>query len=467
MSTKNAVLGRDEDGFGTDPVSLRWHKHLSITDQAPMPLPSLMEPLMGTQASRVLILGCTIVLVATSAFTLGFFRLKSSWAAAAAAAADGPKHPAAVRDTSASYGFSSVSSSSSSSSSSFYSSYSSFGDASTAHTTVVVTGLGALLLIAMVARSMTAEEARAYQQRLVLYTPDQIDEMVADEKQQQQQKQQKQQEQKQKQEQKQELGREGRGEEEASTLTVLKSTLAWLREYVVQPCKALGRPGPVCPFARYILTGPASSSSSKDTYCQEPTAAKRGEAGVRIAVVPERLPLHGIIQLVRDFVPRFRTLNPVRRRPDDIGAATLLVLPWLDPHKQAPLTLMQACERLQDELLPLGLTISAYYITCNVLSVMQNNSSRGDGGGCSDSSSSSSSSSNAVFPRRSPYPVLLLRWLVPGDVVFLGGNKQHLETYLDVFADVSSTTRGPGAEAMRQYLALAQDALADLRLHSG
>lgn len=171
-------------------------------------------------------------------------------------------------------------------------------------------------------------------------------------------------------------------------------TLWWTENFLARPNKNLGRSGPTCPFVRPSL----------DKHSFWLTAVEGAS--------PSLQELEGIVLGYRDW---FLELEP--RTGDDVQyKAILILLPDLAPEDYAPI-IDATQKKLKPDFLRQQLMIGQFHALSEEAGV-RNPSFR---------------------PLKCPVPLLAIRGIAAGDVVFMKGpdgtyDKEYLKNYLKAFA---------------------------------
>jgi hypothetical protein len=198
-------------------------------------------------------------------------------------------------------------------------------------------------------------------------------------------------------------------------LEVMTTISRWIDHYLVRPHPDLGRTGPVCPFA--------SGARARDM--------------IRVAVYrrSEARTSREIVDIVRRHKVTFLSLRPFAVE-DRIFSATMMAFPDI-PHDEAPELIDGTREALKPEFVREGLMLGEFHAN-NHHSGLHNEN---------------------FHPLRSPIPMLVIRHMVPSDIVFL--SKPHdsaadrvdfLTSYLACQTDLSAAERAQ-AESLLQAAA--------------
>jgi len=169
----------------------------------------------------------------------------------------------------------------------------------------------------------------------------------------------------------------------------LTDLAAWATEYLTNPHPELGRTGAVCPFTRpsirqdvFFVVDTLSAPAIDEDITALLYAAKAWQLDTASKLAPE------VRHLLTVMIPT----------------------PWLDPDSSDPIDQVQA--ELKDAYVPDGLMIGQFHPASEQPGVWN----------------------HAFHPLRAPMPLLVIRFMVPGDIAFLKSSPTHLDGYLKRFA---------------------------------
>ncbi|XP_004348897.2 hypothetical protein CAOG_02147 [Capsaspora owczarzaki ATCC 30864] len=162
---------------------------------------------------------------------------------------------------------------------------------------------------------------------------------------------------------------------ENEDVQALQGCFNYLQDFLGKPHPALGRKGPTCPFV--------------------PTGLKKDSIYVGSVTTTPATTKDQIVELMRGFPDKFLQLEP-RQGPLVSYKAIVVTFPYMSL-ADAPLLIDSVQNELKAEFVNKGLMIGEFHLANNA----------------------SSLNNPDFFPLRTPKPCIAMRFMVPGDLVFM------------------------------------------------
>ena len=161
----------------------------------------------------------------------------------------------------------------------------------------------------------------------------------------------------------------------ACPFQALKQTNSYIKDLLCRPHPSLGRSGPMCPFM--------------------PSALKMNRVYYAFIYAQEESPLEEVKKVVRKYIKSYKHLEPTSG-PQANYRAIVMVFPSLKLEK-GYLLINEVQASLKKEVTKMGLMFGEFHMYTNICSLRNKN----------------------FYPLRTPYPILAIRTMVPGDIAFL------------------------------------------------